>query len=252
MYQQRSKFLLDGVKVDALRIDQLHAYIAEAIREKYQRIILNVNANAITIAHKDGDFKSLLNDSDLVFCDGFGVLLAARILGYHIPQRITYADWIYKLCEFCQANHFSLFLLGGTGEVVHKAEINLKSRFPQLIISGIHHGYFNKVGPQNDEVVAFINKVSPDILLVCFGMPLQEYWIRDNKKRLNVHVMLAGGACLDYVSRRIPRGPRWMVDNGLEWLARLIIEPHRLWKRYTAGNLKYLLIIIKEIIHKKK
>jgi len=33
-----------------------------------------------------------------------------------------------------------------------------------------------------------------------------------------------------------PRGPRWMTDHELEWLARLLIEPRRLWRRYVLGN----------------
>ncbi|MCI5223600.1 MAG: glycosyltransferase, partial [Candidatus Electrothrix sp. AR4] len=41
------------------------------------------------------------------------------------------------------------------------------------------------------------------------------------------------------------RGPRWMTENGLEWLARLLIEPKRLWKRYVIGNTVFLYWILK-------
>jgi N-acetylglucosaminyldiphosphoundecaprenol N-acetyl-beta-D-mannosaminyltransferase len=33
----------------------------------------------------------------------------------------------------------------------------------------------------------------------------------------------------------VPRAPRWLTDRGLEWLARLVIEPKRLWRRYVIG-----------------
>ncbi|MCI5127567.1 MAG: glycosyltransferase, partial [Candidatus Electrothrix sp. AUS3] len=40
--------------------------------------------------------------------------------------------------------------------------------------------------------------------------------------------------------------------NGMEWLARLLIEPKRLWKRYLIGNLFFFYLIFKERLNKKK
>ena len=37
-----------------------------------------------------------------------------------------------------------------------------------------------------------------------------------------------------------------MTDHGLEWLARLLIEPRRLWKRYLVGNPLFLWRIVKQ------
>jgi len=51
---------------------------------------------------------SFLNRAEIVFCDGAGVMLGARILGYHIPQRITYADWTWQLAEFAEAQDLVL------------------------------------------------------------------------------------------------------------------------------------------------
>ena len=40
---------------------------------------------------------------------------------------------------------------------------------------------------------------------------------------------------MDYVAGAIPRGPAWMTDHSLEWLARLVVEQRRLWLRYLLG-----------------
>ena len=69
-----------------------------------------------------------------------------------------------------------------------------------------------------------INAAAPDILLVGLGMPLQEYWLMENRHRLDAGVALTGGAVFDYVSGRLRRGPRLLV-SGFEWLARLLIDP---------------------------
>jgi N-acetylglucosaminyldiphosphoundecaprenol N-acetyl-beta-D-mannosaminyltransferase len=59
-------------------------------------------------------------------------------------------------------------------------------------------------------------------------------------------VALTGGAVFDYVSGELKRAPRWMTENGLEWLGRLIIEPRRLWKRYLIGNPLFLWRVFKQ------
>lgn len=84
-------------------------------------------------------------------------------------------------------------------------------------------------------VIEKINKVRPNILLVGFGMPVQEYWLQENWEKIDTNIALTGGAVFDYLSGELRRAPRWMTDHGLEWLGRLIIEPRRLWKRYIIG-----------------
>ncbi|MCI5189977.1 MAG: WecB/TagA/CpsF family glycosyltransferase [Candidatus Electrothrix sp. AS4_5] len=97
-----------------------------------------------------------------------------------------------------------------------------------------------------------INTIKPNILILGLGMPLQERWLKENWTKLEVNIGLTGGAVFDYVSGELRRGPRWMTDNGMEWLARLLIEPKRLWKRYLIGNLFFFYLIFKERLNKKK
>jgi N-acetylglucosaminyldiphosphoundecaprenol N-acetyl-beta-D-mannosaminyltransferase len=67
----------------------------------------------------------------------------------------------------------------------------------------------------------------------------------DNWRHVNAHVGLTGGAIFDYVSGEVRRAPRWMTDNGFEWLGRMLVEPHRLWKRYIIGNPQFMARVLK-------
>lgn len=67
-----------------------------------------------------------------------------------------------------------------------------------------------------------------------------------NWDRIDARVALTGGAVFDYVSGELKRGPRILTDNGFEWLARLLIEPQRLWRRYVIGNPLFLLRVLKQ------
>jgi N-acetylglucosaminyldiphosphoundecaprenol N-acetyl-beta-D-mannosaminyltransferase len=99
-----------------------------------------------------------------------------------------------------------------------------------------HHGFFDTT-PGSMESVAVLEAIRafrPHILLVCMGMPRQEYWIQDNWERIHANAVLPMGAALDYWAGVIPTPPRWMGRMGLEWLCRLLSEPRRLWRRYLV------------------
>ena len=243
-----------GVNVDPLTVEDLHAEIGRLVRGSKRALVLSANANCLNLCHEDPALRDFLNRAEIVLCDGAGVMLAARILGGRIPERITYADWAWQLAAFAAAQGFSLYFLGARPGVAEEAARRLQQRYPKLRIAGAHHGYFDhSVGsPENEAVLQEINASSPDILLIGLGMPLQEYWLMENQHRLNANVALTGGAVFDYVSGRLRRGPRLLTESGFEWLARLLIEPRRLWRRYIVGNPLFLLRVLKQRLSRSR
>jgi len=236
-----------GVGVDPLTADALEAEIARFVREGRRATVLNVNAHCLNLACRNGRLRAALRRADLVFCDGEGVRLAARLLGERLPERITYADWVWRLAGLAASRGFSVYLLGARPGVAAEAARRLRERHPRLRVAGAHHGYFDRRpgSPENEEVVRRVNAADPDILLVGFGMPEQELWLLENRGRLTARVALTCGAALDYASGRLRRGPRLLTENGLEWLARLAVEPRRLWRRYLVGNPLFVLRVLR-------
>ncbi len=237
-----------GVGVDPVTVVELHAKILDFVRDGGHDLVLHANVHGLNLCYRDPRLRSFFNAASLVFCDGSGVMLAARILGERIPERITYADWMWQLAAFAEREGLSLFLLGARPGVAERAAARLEERHPDLKIAGVHHGYFDRTvgAPENEAVVAEINAARPDLLLVGLGMPLQERWLLQNWDRLDASVALTGGAVFDYVSGELKRGPRVLTDNGFEWLARLFIEPRRLWRRYVLGNPLFLARVLKQ------
>ena len=237
-----------GVWVDPISVPELHARILDAVRAGRHALVLNVNVHALNLCYRDPVLRSFFNAAPVVFCDGAGVMLAARILGKRIPERITYADWVWQLADFAESQGISLFFLGARPGVADKAATRLQARHPNLKIVGVHHGYFDHDlgAPENEAVLEEINSSRSDVLLVGFGMPLQERWLMHNWERIDARVALTGGAVFDYVSGELRRGPRLLTDNGFEWLARLFVEPKRLWHRYVVGNPLFLMRVLKQ------
>lgn len=231
---------LFGIRFHKLTVRELIEYIVTIAQFEQKTIVGNVNVRAMNFAYEMPWFKSFLNKADLVFCDGFGVLLGSRLLGYSLQSvhRMTAPDYIEDLVLACEQQNISLFLLAGKPGVVDKAITKFLAIAPNLQIQG-HHGYFEKTGKENNAVIEQINQFKPDILYVGFGMPLQERWILDNFNQIETRVFLPLGACLDFYTNTVYRGPHWLTERGFEWLTRLITEPQRLWKRYVLGNLLF-------------
>lgn len=238
-----------GVLVDRVGADEMRERMLGMVRGGRRGLVLHANVHGLNLAYDRPWMRDLLNGADLVFCDGSGVTLAARMLGHPGLQRFTHADEMWHLAGFAEKHGLSLYFLGARPGVAAKAAGRLKEKYPGLKVAGVRHGYFEKgVGSEeNEAVVREINAARPDVLVVGFGMPLQERWLMENWDRLEgVGVAMTLGAIFDYVSGDLRRGPRILVDNGFEWLARLFIEPGRLWRRYVIGNPLFLLRVLRQ------
>jgi N-acetylglucosaminyldiphosphoundecaprenol N-acetyl-beta-D-mannosaminyltransferase len=247
----KEKVNLLGVQVDTLRLQEVLALISQAIETRQRILMLHVNVTALCKAYETAWFRRFLNHANLVFCDGMGVQLGARILGRNIPERFTLADWMWPLAEIAQERHYSFYFLGNPPGVAQRAAQRLQSRLPGLAIVGTQHGFFDHTvgSPTNQAVLAQINAARPNILMVGFGMPRQERWLSENWALLpEVNVAVSCGALFEYLSGDLKRGPHWMTDHYLEWLARLIISPRRYGWRYVRDNTLFLWRILRQKI----
>lgn len=240
---QRRSINFLGVRVDAVDTEELLESITTYASGKEQRTVMYVNAACMLIADKNPEYRDTLNNADLVYADGTGVILGAKLWGHRLPGRSTAADFMPELCRKCAEKRISLFFLGAKPGVAQKAAERLTEKIPDLKIVGTYHGYFNKNETEN--IVSMINSSGADLLVVGFGAPCQEFWIRDNAAKLKTHCIWGVGGLFDFVSGRTARGPQWLLDHGFEWLCRLAVEPRRLWKRYIPGNIMFILLTLK-------
>lgn len=247
-----------GVGVDRISAEELRAEILQIVHGGEHATILYANPHLLNLSYHHPYLRNLLNNADIVYCDGFGLVLAAKILGRPSLERFTYGDEIWPLLDLAEVQNLSIFLLGARPGVADKAAIRLREKYPSLNIVGTWHGYFDRTqgSPENEAVIREINAANPHLLLVSLGMPLQELWLMENRERLSAHVALTVGAAVGFFAGESRRGilgaPPIMTDNGFEWLARLLIEPRRLWRRYLIGNPLFLLRVLRQYINERK
>lgn len=217
---------------------QLRCYIRERIAAKQRSLVLSANAHAYNLAAMNDVMSEALNRADWVRLDGVGPQMAASALGRLAPSRIPLADFIWDVAKDAAEDGHTLFLLGGAEGIAEKAAEQLQDAYPSLVIVGTHHGYFDKSAgsAENQAILDRLNAAAPDILVVGFGMPIQEEWILQSYDRLPRSVIMTGGGVLNYVAGEVPRAHSLLRRFGLEWFGRMLIEPRRLWRRYIIGN----------------
>ena len=223
-----------GVGIDPLPLGETLGFILDAVASNRRALVTHAHITRLNLAYEQARLRAFYNHCDLVYCDGVGVVVGARWLGNRIPERYTLADWVWMLADRSAQQRASLFLLGNSPGDAKRAAENLYKRFCDLHIVGAQHGYFDKVPGcvEIELVIQRINTVQPNLLLVGMGMSVQERWLIENWPGLKANVAITCVALFEYLSGDLPCGPRWMTQNYLGWLARLMISPRRYAWRY--------------------
>lgn len=232
-----------GVGIDPLGLEDLLDRAATFIDERRRVTLSYANVHVLNTAWDDPELRAFLGACDVVFCDGNGVRLGARLLGHALPHRMTGADWIWELAARAEGR-WRLYWIGGESGVTDRAAAALRARHPGLEIAS-DHGFHPRSGPEDEACLARVEAFRPDIVLVGMGTPEQERWVAARRDRLSAPVVWCVGATADFVSGKVRRGPRWLTDRA-EWLDRLWSEPDRLWHRYLVGNARFLGRVLRE------
>jgi len=220
--------------------------------DEIQRVIDNgdhrklsfLNAHGANIAFSDPDYCRTLQDFT-VLSDGVGLDLGARLLhGAAFPENLNGTDFIPALLSRLRG-HKKIALLGARAGIADLAAQNFARSHPQHEFSVISDGYFSKA--DLPKILTRLKKDRPDILLVAFGNPDQEFWIAENCTSEHAALCVGVGALFDFMSGSVSRAPKAMINWRLEWLYRLWLEPRRMWHRYMVGNPLFLL----RIVHQK-
>ncbi|MGP1383903.1 MAG: WecB/TagA/CpsF family glycosyltransferase [Thainema sp.] len=231
------------------RFDRMPTH--EAIRQLLVRLlerqggrIFYANAHTLVTASRNKPLANALSRSDLLLADGSGVLWGSLLQRKPLTYNLNGTDLVPNLCQVGASKGLSIYLLGAKPGVAEQAARNLASTFPGLKIAGVRDGYFDR--SETEAVLEDIRKAHPHLLLVAMGVPLQELWIDQHVDQLPGITCMGVGGLFDFVANRVPRAPQWVRQVGMEWLWRMLMEPTRLWQRYTIGNFKFMLLLLED------
>jgi N-acetylglucosaminyldiphosphoundecaprenol N-acetyl-beta-D-mannosaminyltransferase len=198
-------------------------------------------------AQDDAGHMRALRGADLIVADGTPLVWISRLRGERRLRRVAGADLLAAVCERSEEEGWSHYFYGGAEGVAGRLASRLARHYPRINIAGTYSPPFRPLTEAETRAdIARINSSGADIVWIGLGCPKQEAWMAANSQGLAGRILIGVGAAFDFHAGNIERAPRWMCDNGLEWLYRLASEPRRLWRRYLVLGPRFVALSLAE------
>ena len=207
-----------------------------------------MSLNLTCLKRYNQDFQSFLDRFNYTTADGKGLVIFSGILGDKIHNHLSVPRLCDRLIEKCYHQNKKIFLLGAKKNINELAVMNIRMKFPGIIVRG-HHGYFDLDNMSNVE--GKIIRFEPDVVLVGISSPMKEKVILKLSAKYKKSINVACGGYLDIISGSISRAPDYLHRSGLEWLYRFYQEPKRMLGPMFTNALFFIFYILpKSLIYK--
>jgi N-acetylglucosaminyldiphosphoundecaprenol N-acetyl-beta-D-mannosaminyltransferase len=233
-----------GCPITKMGLDDFVSSAEQFIRSKAPHYIAMMNVAKLVKMRSDKDLAQSILAADLIGADGVPLVWVSRLFGTPLPGRVNGTDLMYRLLERASEKGYRVFFFGGKVAVLQRVLEIVRQEYPGVKIAGSQHGYF---APAEELTIANkIRAASPDILLIAFGTPKKELWVKRYLSVMQVPVIHGVGGSFDVMAGVVRRAPSWMQRGGLEWFFRLLQEPGRMWRRYLVTNILFVLLVLRE------
>jgi len=174
-----------GISITSYPRSEVLAQAVDFLHGDTMRFIFTPNAEILLEARKNTAFRDVLNKADLSLPDSIGIVLAGKMMGKALPGRIAGVDFALDLITHAAGHHERVALVGGGEGIAQKAAAKLAQRHPGLSVhAGPQSGGLEvkaegeaEEKDREQEIVKRIRDFAPQMLLVAFGAPKQEFWI---------------------------------------------------------------------------
>jgi exopolysaccharide biosynthesis WecB/TagA/CpsF family protein len=232
-----------GIPVSSTKF-KIPEHLEASTESEEATIAASVNPHSCSVAESDEDYLAYLREFDWVWCDGIGMVVAARRIAKINIDRTTFdlTSLAGPICGWLSGNRIPLVLVGGKPGVSARAAEKLVDLYPLLNIAGTFSGY----GDDPHSAMAFLS-TNPEMAIVCgMGAPRQEKFLIELKSTRWRGMGFGCGGFFDQIGEKTDYFPAWIDRLNLRFLYRLLREPRRLWHRYFIEYQVFLSRFVKE------
>jgi N-acetylglucosaminyldiphosphoundecaprenol N-acetyl-beta-D-mannosaminyltransferase len=226
-----------GVSIDAVDMERALALASARLREGRKGYVCFVDVHGILEALKSEAVAEAYEQAAMAMPDGTPTVWVGRAQGLREINYVTgpgMMEEIFRRDEFAGYSHY---FYGGDPGVAENLAATLCGKYPWTRIVGIYTPPFRELtSEEEEELVAEVNRLKPDIVWVGIGTPRQDLWMLRMLPRLETRMVFGVGAAFDFLTGRIRLCPEWMKRAGLHWLHRLAQDPRRLWMRNVRNT----------------
>ncbi|MBT6253856.1 WecB/TagA/CpsF family glycosyltransferase [Candidatus Uhrbacteria bacterium] len=235
----------------------LEIRLEEALSGLSQTLIATPNPEMLMAARADNSIAQVLYRMHVRIPDGFGVSLMSVLTGQGKLRRFPGTDVLVDIARLASKKDMHMMIVGGWDDTSDRAKLILESAFPGIRVSHISDVSISYDGTwdQPESVLKQIADSQPDILAVALGSAdyqKQERWIADFAPSFaSVKIAIGIGGAIDMIAGKTKRAPKLMQSMGIEWLWRLIRQPARFKRIFTAVIL-FPIAVIQDTITSRK
>lgn len=187
------------------------------------------------------------------FCDGWSSSLLMSLVSFRHFKRVSFdfTSIANDIFNYAEEKKHRVFLVGATDTEVALFADKIQDRYPDLILSGVHHGYFDKIG--DSTISHHIIEQRTDFVLISMGAGRQEeLMISLHDSGYEGFAFTCGGFFRQEAMTEDDYYPFLIDKFHLRAIYRMYNEPHTI-KRYLLGYpLNFLRIIFWSITKKIK
>lgn len=214
-----------GVPVDVVDPDSALAEAERLLDNGQHNQVALLTVRGLLRARRDGELARTLRDAALVLPASAGVVQGARFLKAGEPSLFNAFDLVIRLLSLVERLKGSVYLLGGTKEVIETAERNLRGSFHGIRVVGRYNGFFPR--PMEADIVTAIKKSAPTLLLAGTGLPGREGWLQRHRRDLAPGISLWAGNCFEIFAGTERQPSQRLRRAGLTGLAGFWRRPWR-------------------------
>ncbi len=211
-------------------------------------IVATANIQHIAIMRYNDEFRTAMQQADLVTCDGFPVFRYAQHRGCDIHTRTTGRDIVYDImCERTIAAHHRLFFVVDTEETAMALEqwAQRLGIHDQVIIDAAPEAFIRNPG-YCSKLAQKITAAGTTVLMMCVGAPQSEIFAHRFRDQLPPCWVLCVGQSAKIVLGLAPIPPRIVEKLSIEWLWRIVLEPRRLFSRYATSSVGFIAAMLED------
>ena len=213
--------------------------IKKAVDLSEKKFIVTANPEIVMKTREDKAYKTIVKSADYVVPDGIGIILAAKRNKTPLKERIPGVELMEAMLEYANEHEKVCYFLGAEEKVNKKLIKKITHKYPNLIIGGAHHGFFEL---DDLALVEEVKQSQADFIFVALGFPRQENWISKHYKHFNKGVFMGVGGSFDVSSESVKRAPKIWIKLNLEWLYRIVKQPARIGRIFVV--IKFMLLTL--------
>ena len=231
----------------------IDAIIQQPLNADFFPVVITPNVDLTVHLNKNKELLPVFQQSRFILPDGAPIIWFSKLLGRPLKTRLAGSDLFPLIWRACIHHQKKIFLVLPNEEVKSK----LAQEYPaaRFYIPPFFEANKEAVETEAKNIFPMLQEHQPDFVFLGLRYPKQEMLIvnlHDKIKSVGLKMPLFFnlGASFEFYTGLKSRAPKWMQNNGLEWLHRFLSEPKRTFKRYFWDDLYIFVLFFREILRK--